>query len=219
MTSTTWYRENSVWPYVHSATPAAVYIWTRDPVLALLIAYISETAEVILSSDIPTLNEQMWDSLVADPITDGLAILVFWLLDQLMHTDVIVLIYVPWWRRLAVFLVCFVAGSIPNLVHTPIIYGGISLFYAVTVFAVVVGYYKYIFLSRPNTVERLIGQNLLSYLAVLSVYAIVALPITPNAVFGSSWFRMTYVSLVFVGFFAILNVTTIWNKIRYGGGF
>lgn len=77
------WRENSVYPFVHSVVPAALYVATRRVALSLLLMYVWETVEATLAlvASRAMFGEHAADSLIGDPLVGALGIGALALLD------------------------------------------------------------------------------------------------------------------------------------------
>lgn len=209
-----WYAENSTWPYVHTQTSSALYIATRRPFFSWLVGYVAESVEAALRDDIAEFSENIKDSLLADPITNGLAILAFWLVDQLYHSDVAFDELVPWWQRLAIFMLVFTTAPIAWAIGGTVFYVGIMITYAIVTLVTLVGYSNIIFLAPRDSRLHLAGRSVVVWIVLMLPYAIVSLPVTTedNSPFVSSWFRVTYVSVAYVALFGGANIFAYIKK-------
>jgi hypothetical protein len=71
------WREERSWPFSHVVMPLAVYVTTQDITLSLLVIYVWETAEQVLSYANPYFGETRNDSLIGDPLLGASAIFAY----------------------------------------------------------------------------------------------------------------------------------------------
>jgi len=104
------WRENSVYPFVHSVVPAALYFATRRVALALLLMYVWETVEATLAlvASRATFGEHAADSLIGDPLVGALGIGALALLDAAYGWAAAVCDATPLATRLLAF--AYIAG-------------------------------------------------------------------------------------------------------------
>lgn len=104
MNSAFW-RDNSVYPFVHAVLPAALYFATRNALLSLLLMYVWETIEATLALAISrqTFGESAADSLIGDPLVGTLGIGALALLDAAYGWVDVVKRAAPLWLRLLAF--------------------------------------------------------------------------------------------------------------------
>jgi uncharacterized membrane protein YhaH (DUF805 family) len=118
--STPFYKENKIWPYVHAVTPLALFVATRDLTLSILLVYVFETAEIIVSFSRPYFKENSPDSLIGDPLNGALTIFAGWLASQGTRSNEIFLHRVSFWTRWGCFGVIGVLASLVAIITCPL---------------------------------------------------------------------------------------------------
>jgi hypothetical protein len=113
------YKENKIWPFVHSVMPLALFFTSRNIVLSLLLIYVFETMEKTVSFFTPYFKENAADSLIGDPVNGALAIFAGWLVTQGTNSNERFLHEVGFWRRWGCFLVIGAVGSIIAIITCP----------------------------------------------------------------------------------------------------
>ena len=100
------YLEQKRWPFAHAISNIALYQATRDPVLSLLLAYVWETLEFLLSLRFKFMKETMGDKMVGDIGVGFLSIWAFWVIDKTFGFDEFALAHISPWKRSGVFVSC-----------------------------------------------------------------------------------------------------------------
>jgi hypothetical protein len=169
------YKEQTRWAFVHATVPLAIYFATRNIVLTLLLIYVWETIEYILSRFISYLHESVGDSLVGDPVVGSLTVFSFWLLDQATDWDDAI-VDVSGRRRFFCILVLFCVtplieiGQRTNLRLCAPHVG--TLLYALAYAGVVLVFYV------PHLGSTPIGQSVFVWLIIVALLALAAAPHT-----------------------------------------
>jgi len=96
------WREDSVYPFVHAVIPAALYFATRNATLSLLLMYVWETLELTLALLVSssTFGESAADALIGDPLVGALGIGALALADVAFGWAPLVRATAPLWLRL-----------------------------------------------------------------------------------------------------------------------
>lgn len=215
-TTVPFYKEEKIWPFVHSLVPAALYIALRRPILALLIIYISETAEAIFRDIYQVFWETVADSLIGDIVIGSLAIGVFWLLDQATGADIAFRRTVSPWLRFVAFVLVVVATPIANIVSSVSVNWGALAYYAIYLTVALVFYHPLLLKAHRGVVEWVAAQSIIVWLTLTFVYTLVALP-KPNGslgTIGSMFFRMLLTSLAFAGLAFAVFAGVHTNRMR-----
>lgn len=170
------YKEQTSWPFVHAVVFLALYFATRDIVLTLLLIYVWETFEFLLSNVWPYLRESMWDKMVGDPVIGSLSVLAFWVLDQATGwDDTFVQEVNPWWRFFG-----FVAVSVPGwlIVLDKRVEGRdwMPLFGTALYALVYIGLGLAIY---SDYLSGAVGDSVLAWLAIVAFLALFAIPALP----------------------------------------
>lgn len=196
--SFTFFLEETAWPYAHSLVPAALYIAARNPLIALLLIYFNETAEVLLAPFAPALRETSDDSLVGDIILGGMAIFIYWLIDLATGAHIAFRARVPLVLRITAAVLVILASFVVVRLKTDTINGGVLVFYAFYALIPLVLYSRAFFWPRRGTLDWITSQTLIAWLAFSFIYTIVALPVTDGraGVGGTMWMRMFYTSFI-----------------------
>jgi hypothetical protein len=189
----TFYREQKRWAFTHAVLPLAVYIATRDPVLSLLLAYVWESVELLVSLRYKYFREKADDSLIGDPLNATLSILAMFLLDTAFGWAVAFRAEVSIIRR----LLCLIALAAPaslievgdstnrRFVHTGV------LLYTVFYTAVALAVYVPIF----SSVSAGVANSVLTWLLIVNVYALAIAPLALSLEFPP-YLRIISVSLL-----------------------
>lgn len=106
MSGNAFWREDSVYPFVHATLPAALYFATRHALLALLLMYVWESVEAALALYVSgdTFGESVADSLIGDPLVGALGIGALALLDAACGWSALVVDATTLGARLLVFV-------------------------------------------------------------------------------------------------------------------
>lgn len=109
----TFYRENTVWPYVHATTNAAVYYASRNILLCLALMLAYELFEWgVLAQISDEWAENTDDSLIGDPLIGATSIFAYWLIDQRTGWNADFRATVPRWVRWVAPLTTGVVSSV-----------------------------------------------------------------------------------------------------------
>lgn len=103
--SNEFWRDNSVYPFVHAVLPAALYFATRKALLSLLLMYVWETVEALSALVVSqtVFGEGAADSLIGDPLVGALGIGALALLDVAYGWAAVVTATTALWLRLLAF--------------------------------------------------------------------------------------------------------------------
>jgi hypothetical protein len=171
------YLEQSSWPFVHAVVPLALYFATRDIVLTLLLIYVWESLEFLLSRVVVWLRESIWDKVIGDPMIGALSVLVFWILDEATGWDDVFRSQVGGTRRFFGFLLVWLPSSLVLLDrrragvdrwYTPVL--GAPLYALVYIGLALAIYSPYL---RPFDA---VGQSVLAWLTLVAFYAVLTVP-------------------------------------------
>lgn len=184
--------------------------------LSLLGIYISESLEALLAPIFSVLAEQIEDALIGDIVIGALAITILFVLDRATGADIAFVLLVSPLRRFVAFLVIVVLTIIaPQLTFEGFNFG--VLFYFVLYTLVMLGFYAPVLYDTvPGTAAHVAGQSIAVWLAMASIYTLVALPVFSGFLASMFW-RMLLVSLFFlVVAFIVYHVNFLARL--YGGG-
>lgn len=203
------FAEESPFPFVHTAVPAALYLTTRRPLWSALGIYLFETAERLASYAFPYLRENINDTIVGDPAIGLLAILVFVWIDWLFGIDKLFDTTVCWWRRIVTFVLIGVTSPIATLLDKPSGHFGVLLFFASYVVAILIGFGSIIFAPK-SPAERVVRSSLFTWINLIGIYAILATPVA-SAPLLSVWMRMFVFSALLLSGLLGLNAIAKFN--------
>ena len=210
------YAEQAPWPYVHAVVPIALYIAIRyNPrrvpaylslLVTILLVFVWEFFERIASYLVPVLQEPIDDSLIGDPLIGASGVLAFWLTDQYSEADSAFAETVQWYWRALVFVLAGALTVIAGLFIGPRIYGGLVIYAFIYFFLGAL--YGIPILSAPEGRARTLAiQNVMLWLGLTSLYALVSAPVTnPSLVLLTSWWRALWPSVVIIGVVLVLIV-------------
>lgn len=191
---TPFWKEQTRWPLVHATFSLAIYFLTRDIVLALLLVYVWESIEYVLSRIFPYFKESRGDSVFGDPLVDALSIFAFWILDQATEWDDVLLNNVSSSRRLWCFIVLVPFGLLVEVGQSaqrarcdPHIG---SLLFLLAYIGVVLAFFASLFSELPALME-----SVLVWLIFVVFYGLFVIP---YFVSPSPWVRIVFAEVLSV---------------------
>jgi len=186
-------HERSAWPFVHAVLPLALYATLRNAVLALLLIYVWETLETLLSLFLRSFTENKTDSLLGDPLVGALAIATLYTLDSAFGWQSAVLATTSLAARLGAFAVLGAVSALgfafrpraSNLSWSLVwVVPLISALYAATL---LVFYNRVLFRARTDA-ESDAGTSVVVWLLLVFAYATAATLSPPTTRLLSSTF-------------------------------
>lgn len=100
----TFFRESSVWPFVHCLINGSLYTNTRNWPLSIALMYVWESIELVVSGFLGNFVEAKDDSLLGDPLVGFLVITALYVIDRINYGDAAFVLTVPGYIRLLCFL-------------------------------------------------------------------------------------------------------------------
>lgn len=190
MTTTSFVREQSVYPFTHAVVNVAFYMVVRDLRWAIIGFYVWESVELVLSAAFSGLAEECNDSLLGDPLIGLLAILAFWLYDRATGADREFRQQALEVARALAFLIIGAASFVAPLLASDGVYWGIVLFAGIYVLTIVVCFWH----LRGHA-----GNSVVLWVLAALVYAAASLPVLDGApLIASSWMRVFLLASIFV---------------------
>ena len=213
--SVPFYLERTGWPLVHATTPAYLYFVTRKPILSLLLIFVWEVVELLLSIPFPYLAEHRYDSLIGDPLIGGLSILILYSLDAIFDWQrPFCATYSPTRRTIAFFVVALLT---PLLALDDNVFDGDHINGGALIFGAIVSLFTLIyFLCAPQSddtaTRRVVRLNVLFVAGyILAMTAAVAYRSDDEcSLAGSAFLRVLFIQLTAL-FLALLAFPALWT--------
>lgn len=208
----TFFREDSIWPYVHCLINGSLYYNVRSWRLSLLLMYIWETLEyAVVSQFSDKFSEAKDDSLVGDPIVGFLIITALFIADVILGGKTAFIRTVPAYIRFLCFVTHGIMATVVGFFNSnsgwPILLVGV-LFVAIAL----AFYGSFIFPRQADVVferARLITKRHLTqflYFVVVLTLLVAPRPFHPERFPFNSWMRVVLAETTYLGAMSIAYV-------------
>lgn len=196
------YEERAPWPFVHATAPLLLYFVTRNLTLSLLLIFLWETLETLLSLMFNFFSEQKPNSLIGDPLVGALTILGFFFLDVAFGWRRPFTMSVSPWLRFAAFLTIGVASSIVIVDGDGDAGSWLSvglLIFGIVYIGLVLAFFNRIIFRYRTADERRAGHSALMLIAVVALLLVAAAPrFSPTSPLSSVFLRVVVVEALFL---------------------